>query len=291
MVRRLLLFAILSLFATQAAAQVPAPPAQRPMAKAIAITPIYVSAPPNLTLGPIRTAAVGTVFLVLGEKGDWVNVQFNDPDYGARVGWVDKKLIAILENPALKPTDLSVKPDPPPTVSQPAPTPRGNATATQAAGGPQNAPARRGFTLLLDMGVGFQTDDGLEESATGLGGLNLGIGGFLNEDVALMFRITGTNVWYDFGFLGKVQQISGVAGPSVQYWVSDRFTVEGGVGVGYWVTASNQEQAVGLILGARAVVFDGGRHNLLVGAEYAPAFTSSGTVHNFGITFGYQYHR
>jgi hypothetical protein len=29
----------------------------------------------------------------------------------------------------------------------------------------------------------------------------------------------------------------------------------------------------------------------MVGVEYAPAFTDSGTVHNLGFTFGYQFHR
>jgi hypothetical protein len=32
----------------------------------------------------------------------------------------------------------------------------------------------------------------------------------------------------------------------------------------------------------------GGKHNLQVGVEYAPAFAEPGAVHNFGITFGYQ---
>ena len=45
----------------------------------------------------------------------------------------------------------------------------------------QDEPERSGFTLLLSLGVGIQNDKAIEESATGGGGLNLGIGGFGNE--------------------------------------------------------------------------------------------------------------
>ncbi len=40
----------------------------------------------------------------------------------------------------------------------------------------KTGPDRGGFTLLLTMGLGLQNDTGVQESAVGLGGLNLGIG-------------------------------------------------------------------------------------------------------------------
>lgn len=160
--------------------------------------------------------------------------------------------------------------------------------------GPQpqtTTPAREGFTVLVNLGLGFQTDEGYEESAIGLAGANVGVGGFLKENLALLFRISGTKVRYDFGAFGEVDQLSGVVGTTVQYWASDGLTLEGGLGLGYWRTADEFDRGLGLILGIGAVVFKKGTHNLVVGAEYAPAFTESATVHNFGITFGYQFHR
>ena len=152
-------------------------------------------------------------------------------------------------------------------------------------------PARGGFTVLVNLGLGFQTDDDLEESAIGLAGANVGVGGFLTEHLALLFRISGTKVRYDFGGFGELDQLSGVVGTTVQYWATDRLTIEGGAGVGFWRTEDENERGFGLILGVGAVVFKKGTHNLVVGAEYAPGFMDSGTVHNFGITFGYQFHR
>ena len=80
----------------------------------------------------------------------------------------------------------------------------------------QNEADRGGFTLLLNAGLGLQYDEAFEESAAGLAGLNLGVGGFLTRDLALMFRISGTNVSYDAGFFGDITQVSGVGGVTLQ---------------------------------------------------------------------------
>jgi len=148
---------------------------------------------------------------------------------------------------------------------------------------------RGGFTLLLTLGAGYQNDAALSESAWGLGGLNLGIGGFLNEDLALMFRVSGTNVSYDVTGGGSVSQVSGVGGVGVQYWPNDKVNVEGAVGMGFWDLEGTSDQSFGLILGAAYAFFNSGKHNLQVGLEYAPAFTDPDTVHNLGIVFGWQF--
>jgi hypothetical protein len=142
----------------------------------------------------------------------------------------------------------------------------------------------------VNAGVGFQTDTVLEDSATGLAGLNLGVGGFLNENVALLFRISGTNVTYEDTFF-ELNQVSGVVGATVQFWPSDRFTLEAGGGAGFWNLGDESESGPGLVLGAGVVLLDHRRHKLHFGAEYAPAFPDAGTVHNLGLTIGYQYHR
>ena len=78
------------------------------------------------------------------------------------------------------------------------------------------APAQRGgFTILVNLGLGIQNDEALDESATGVAGINLGVGGFLKPDLALLFRISGTNVRYDVGPF-ELNQVSGVVGGTLQ---------------------------------------------------------------------------
>lgn len=145
------------------------------------------------------------------------------------------------------------------------------------------APNRSGFTLLLNTGVGFQHDAFFGETETGVAGINLGIGGFLSPNMALMFRASGTNVKYF-----DIWQTSGTGGASLQYWVNDKLHIEGGVGAGFWDFDDAHESALGLILAAGYSIWNNAGHNLYVGLEYAPAFTDPDTIHNFGIVFGWQ---
>jgi hypothetical protein len=148
---------------------------------------------------------------------------------------------------------------------------------------------RGGFTALVDFGAGVQNDSGLEEAAAGLAGVGAGFGAFLTDDLALMFRIAGTTVDYDLnGF--EYGQTSGMIGASVQYWLSDRLNLETGAGVGFWRGDTDEDnQGLGLVIGAGYSIFNRGKHNLQLGVHYTPAFTEPGTVHNFGVTFGYQF--
>jgi hypothetical protein len=163
------------------------------------------------------------------------------------------------------------------------------ACAIVIAGGRAFAQDRGGFTALVDFGLGVQNDGSIEETAVGLTGVNFGIGGFLTRDVALMFRLSGTNVTYDLAG-GDYGQTSGVAGPALQFWLSDKFNVEAGAGVGFWRSDTDEDnQGFGLIVGAGVSIFNRGKHNVQVGLQYSPAFTEPGAVHNFGFTFGYQF--
>lgn len=156
--------------------------------------------------------------------------------------------------------------------------------AAPVAGQDAEGPQRSGFTLLLDIGLGVQNDAFLEETNTGLAGLNLGIGGFLNENLALMFRASGTNVEIGNG----VRQTSGVAGPAIQYWVSDNLNFIVGGGYGFWDIEGTSESGGGLILGIGYTVANLGKHNFQIGLDFAPAFTDPDTVYNFGILIGWQ---
>jgi hypothetical protein len=148
-------------------------------------------------------------------------------------------------------------------------------------------PTRSGFTALVTLGLGVQRDDFYEETVTGLAGVNLGLGGFVTDQIAILGRFTGTRG--DYGF---VQQTSGVIGATAQIWLNSRVAVEGGAGLGFWSDDDeDSDVGFGLIVGALASIISRGSHNLVGGIEYAPAFTSAGTVHNIGFVVGYQFIR
>lgn len=79
--------------------------------------PIYIAAAVSPT--PLRVAAPGTILRVVGEQGDWLQVEFNDPQWGPRVGWIQRSLVRVT-SPELQPMDLSVR-EAPPAAAPPAP--------------------------------------------------------------------------------------------------------------------------------------------------------------------------
>ena len=151
-------------------------------------------------------------------------------------------------------------------------------------------PDRSGFTLLLTMGVGFQKMDSHLDWKTGLGGLNLGIGGFVSPKVAVMFRFSGTKVRYgsNDNFYREGDVVSGVFGPAVQYWASDSFNFEGGLGAGaISFEHGGSSRAVGAILAAGWSFYHKKKSSLQLGVEYSYV-GSSGGAQNFIIAFGWQ---
>jgi hypothetical protein len=67
-------------------------------------TPVFVA--PDASRTPLRVAAQGTVFTVLAEQGEWTQVQFKDPQWGIRVGYVATRALQF-RRPELEPMDLS----------------------------------------------------------------------------------------------------------------------------------------------------------------------------------------
>lgn len=82
--------------------------------------PVYVTNTPSANQTPLRVAAVGTVFKVVGQEGDWFQVEFNDPRWGRRQGWVHKKFVNYVDE-ALRPMDLTVREATPAPAPQSAP--------------------------------------------------------------------------------------------------------------------------------------------------------------------------
>lgn len=162
---------------------------------------------------------------------------------------------------------------------------------SQPAAKKDQGPNRIGFTLLLNMGVGWQTNEFADETATGLGGLNLGIGGFVSPKLAIMFRFSGTNVTYSNVGPNSVDinGISGTGGPVVQFWLNDYVNFEAGGGLGIANTdPGTDESGFGLILGVGLSFFHRGKNSLQVGVECSPVFVNDTTVNNMCIAFGWQ---
>lgn len=70
--------------------------------------PVYIA--PDTTRTPLRVAAQGTVFTVVAEEGEWTKVQFKDPQWGMRVGYVATSALRF-RRPELEPMDLSAPPE------------------------------------------------------------------------------------------------------------------------------------------------------------------------------------
>lgn len=131
-------------------------------------------------------------------------------------------------------TAIAQSPPPP----APPPAPYAPAYGPPAYGPPQPnyyqpAPlVREGFTIELELGLGstfLNGNDGSSESHGSLGGLDLALGGFLNNETALLLRAAGTT--YVIGSGSDQVNVSNVFfGPSVQYWAGEHAFIGGGLG-------------------------------------------------------------
>ncbi len=97
-----------AIFLTALAIASPARAQSGDTAVAAVNTPVFVA--PDASKTPLRVASAGTSFVVLEEAGEWTKVQFQDPQWGRRVGYVVTKDLRV-HRAALAPMDLSVKPE------------------------------------------------------------------------------------------------------------------------------------------------------------------------------------
>jgi hypothetical protein len=82
---------------------VPSGQTTRDVATVTANAPIYIGAAFSQT--PLRVAAPGTVLKVRQQQGDWIEVEFSDTRWGARVGWVQQAMLTF--NTGTPPMDLA----------------------------------------------------------------------------------------------------------------------------------------------------------------------------------------
>jgi hypothetical protein len=99
-------------------------------------TPVFAS--PDSSQTPLRVAREGSVLLLIRILGDWCHVEFEDPEFGRRSGYVQTKSVRIEQAPADETPGRQQEPmrlSPPssasrPVASQPAESSGPETTAT-----------------------------------------------------------------------------------------------------------------------------------------------------------------
>jgi len=106
---------VVVVFATTGAAQTATVNQNSTEATVLEDAPIHLL--PDASRTPLRTAKEGTVLRVLEVTGDWVRVEFQDPQFGLRAGYIQARFVRMTEPRYLQPMDLSVPPSEPEPVS------------------------------------------------------------------------------------------------------------------------------------------------------------------------------
>jgi len=195
-------------------------------------------------------------------------------------------------------------PPPPPPPSggyQPPPPPQpGYGPQPVYTQPPSSASFRRGITGELNLGVGFiwARNEGQDsDTEVALAGLSFGLGGWLNDRMALTVRGAGAT----YSPADGVRFTTAFFGPTLQYWTDDHFWLGGGVGLGIAAISidgadvqPDPETGFGLDLRAGYTFTTGSDNTFNVSVEYNPTFfdvegAGSVQINSFGLLFGYQH--
>lgn len=152
-------------------------------------------------------------------------------------------------------------------------------------------PVRAGLTFEANLGFGIfrvSNDNGDSDSENGLGGLNLGIGTFVNPNMAISLRAAGVTYSDDGGSITQA-----FFGPSVQYFVSPNAFVGGGLGLGIARleidgVGSDTETGFAVDLRAGYSFNPGAKHSFNASVEITPAFIEDLTFTGIAFLAGYQ---
>ena len=183
----------------------PAPAgAQRNEARARVIQEAPLVLLPDARRIPLRVAAVGTSLVVIGDEGEWLHIQFQDPQYGLRTGYVQRRFVEIQPRQvAIDPSTRSAAPQAAPVA---APSTRAEAGAPASAGAPsptsqqpkvvtpitaaRSSLGRDGFWFSAGLGYGSWGCDNCSDRVTGgSGGLSAGV--TMNDRVLVGGGTTG----------------------------------------------------------------------------------------------------
>lgn len=152
---------------------------------------------------------------------------------------------------------------------------------------------RKGVTFEANLGLGWlrvAPEESMTVTESALGGLNLGIGGWLSSRAALSFRIAGATYSEEGGSI-----TSGFAGGALQLWASDAFWFGGGLGMGFVSVDLEDgpdpdvETGLGLDLRVGITPVMSGSHSLNFSFEISPVYLDGGTITSMGLLLGYQY--
>ena len=230
---------------------------------------------------------------------------------------VSSSALAQTAAPATQPAPAPA-PAPPADVTQPAPAPPAYPETTAEPAAPPvgrlgteepelqpppqpifgDGPRREGFTLELGLGLGIThvAPDGFDsETNVGLAPISLSLGGFLNEDLALMARMAGTS-WFEDAGNDTLQIGSYFYGAALQYWLSDEAFLAGGVGYGvlannpFFSESNGIEPKGGLAFTLRGgyAVYTSRNHALGFTLEFFPEFFDEVTTFGTAINFQWQ---
>jgi hypothetical protein len=170
---------------------------------------------------------------------------------------------------------------------------------------PPPAASRSGVTFEANLGLGLvwarAGNWGSSDTETALAGLDLGLGGWLRDDMALSVRVAGATFSPEAG----TRFTTGFLGLSLQNWVSDHAWIGGGAGLAFFTAhvdsaAAQPDPDTGFGLDLRAgYTFNPGSDNTFnLSIELNPGFFSvaigSGSnldvnINSFGLLLGYQH--
>jgi hypothetical protein len=200
---------------------------------------------PDNTRTPLRIASVGSRLGLIKVEGDWYNIEFRDPQYGERVGYIEKQF-ARLSRSDPQPMDLSISE----AGNQIANREREAETMTAQPRSidprPISKNAREGFWFNAGLGEGWLGCDNCEgRHAGGLSG-GLSLGGTLSPRVLMGIGTTG---WAK-SVLGDTLTVGTVDLRLRFYpWASSGVFVTGGIGAGSISFAGETEIGGGAVLG------------------------------------------
>jgi hypothetical protein len=165
--------------------------------------------------------------------------------------------------------------------------------------GAMGVPERNGFTLELGIGLGFMhvfPEQGDSTNDVGLAPLSFSLGGFINNQMAIMFRVAGVS---------NLEEVAGekyitflaFAGVQFQYWITDDFFVSGGPGIaslgsakaGDFFDTIERDRGFGLSLRGGFSFANWENHSLRVTLELFPSFFENGSAMGEAINFEWQW--
>jgi hypothetical protein len=227
--------------------------------------PVFVK--PDTAMTPLRLAKEGSVLNVIVGEGEWYQIEFQDPQWGRRVGYIEKRHVSVQAAASQQALDLTVAESDPAqngsdrqvtrTMSQPV-AETGPASIRQASvAQPTDQPSkalrthvRDGFWFNGGLGVGYVGCDDCDERTAGASG-GLSLGATVSDRVLLGLGSTG---WYrsEDGLSLSV----GTLDARLRFYpsVTSGFFVTGGVGlgtidIGVDGFGTDSEMGIGVMLG------------------------------------------